>query len=153
MLRSVQLTRPRARCAPPFPPLPEPPVSLLRPANYRLEVSKAGFKVAVQENIPVHITETETLDVLELVVGATKETVEVVANAELLQTQQSTLGHVVDPREVVDLPLVTRNYTRFSVSRPVFPRKPSTPANLVAAAFIGNTSRAAARPGGTTISR
>ena len=86
-------------------------VSLLNPANYRLEVSKAGFKVAVQENIPVHITETETLNI-ELVVGATKETVEVVANAELLQTQQSTLGHVVDQREVVDLPLVTRNYTQ-----------------------------------------
>ncbi len=62
-------------------------------------MSKAGFKVAVQENIPVHITETETLNI-ELVVGATKETVEVVANAELLQTQQSTLGHVVDQKKL-----------------------------------------------------
>lgn len=86
-------------------------VPLLHPANYRLEVTETGFKVAVKEDIPVHITETVTVNV-EMALGTTRETVEVRASAELLQTEQSTLGHVIDQREVVDLPLVTRNYTQ-----------------------------------------
>jgi hypothetical protein len=57
----------------------------------------------------VHITETTTVNV-QLEVGAAHEMIEVKANAELLKTEQSALGSVVDQREVVALPLVTRNY-------------------------------------------
>jgi hypothetical protein len=86
-------------------------VPLLLPATYRVEVSKSGFKLSVNADIPVHITETTTVNV-KLAIGASRETVEVKANSELLKTEQSTLGNVVDQKEVSALPLVTRNYTQ-----------------------------------------
>lgn len=86
-------------------------VPLLLPANYRVEVSKSGFKLSVNADIPVHITETTKVNV-QLAIGTTRETVEVKANSELLKTEQSTLGNVVDQKEVSALPLVTRNYSQ-----------------------------------------
>src|SRR5208283_5062926 len=86
-------------------------VPLVPPATYRVEVSKSGFKLSVNADIPVHITETTTVNV-KLAIGAARETVEVKANSELLKTEQSTLGNVVDQKEVSALPLVTRNYTQ-----------------------------------------
>jgi hypothetical protein len=86
-------------------------VALLHPANYRVEVSKKGFKVSENESIPVHVTETVKLNV-ELVVGTETEVVNVAANSEALKTEESTLGNVVDETAVNALPLVTRNYTQ-----------------------------------------
>jgi Carboxypeptidase regulatory-like domain/TonB-dependent Receptor Plug Domain/TonB dependent receptor len=86
-------------------------VPLLLPATYRLEVSKEGFKLSVSTSVPVHVTETVTVNV-RLAVGAARETVTVTGNSELLKTEDSTLGHVVDGKEVSDLPLVTRNYAQ-----------------------------------------
>ena len=86
-------------------------VPLLLPSSYRVEVTKSGFKVAVSEGIPVHITETTTVNV-QLEIGAERQTVTVSANAELLKTEQSALGNVVDQGEVAALPLVTRNYSQ-----------------------------------------
>ena len=84
---------------------------LLRPGTYRVEVSKSGFKLSVNAEVPVYITETATVNP-QLVVGAAAETVTVSANAVLLKTEESTLGNVVDQKEVGNLPLVTRNYTQ-----------------------------------------
>jgi len=86
-------------------------VPLLLPSNYRIEVSKSGFKLAVSTGIPVHITETATLNV-QLEVGAEQQIVSVTADAEMLKTEQSALGDVVDQKEVAALPLVTRNYSQ-----------------------------------------
>ncbi len=85
-------------------------VPLLRPGTYRVEVSRSGFKLSVTE-VPVHVTETVTVN-LQLAVGSPAETITVSANSELLKTEDSTLGNVVDQREVGSLPLVTRNYSQ-----------------------------------------
>ena len=85
-------------------------VPLLLPGTYRVEASKSGFKLSVSGDVPVHITETATVN-LKLAVGAAAETVMVTANSELLKTEEIALGQVVDEREVNSLPLVTRNYT------------------------------------------
>ena len=84
---------------------------LLHPATYRVEVLKKGFKLSVSAGIPVHITETVNVNI-QLEIGTTTETVTVTANSEALKTQESTLGNVVDEKEVSALPLVTRNYTQ-----------------------------------------
>ena len=84
-------------------------VSLLPPGTYKLTVAKSGFKRAERPDIPVHITETIT-DNVQLVVGAQNEVVSVNEEGELLQTQESALGNVVDQRSVESMPLVTRNY-------------------------------------------
>ena len=84
---------------------------LLPPATYRVEVSKSGFKVSVSAEIPVHVTETATLNV-KLQVGSVQETVEVTGQGEQLQTESSALGRVTDAQIVESMPLVTRNYTQ-----------------------------------------
>ena len=86
-------------------------VPLLPPSTYRVEISKDGFKLSVNENIAVHVTETATLNV-QLEVGAAVQTVEVRANSVQLKTEESALGDVVDQKEVAELPLVTRNYSQ-----------------------------------------
>ena len=48
----------------------------------------------------------------KLVVGVPTEVVKVTERQELLNTESSALGEVVDQQEVSSLPLVTRNYTQ-----------------------------------------
>ena len=83
----------------------------LPPGSYEVEASKAGFKLASFPKITVNVTETERLNV-HLVPGNVSENVTVTANAELLQTESSALGHVVSGEEIRSLPLATRNYTQ-----------------------------------------
>jgi hypothetical protein len=86
-------------------------IPLINAGTYRVEVSKSGFKLSASDNIIVHITETATVN-LQLVVGVPTELVTVTGRQELLNTEASALGEVVDQREVSSLPLVTRNYTQ-----------------------------------------
>jgi hypothetical protein len=86
-------------------------VPLLPPGLYRVDVSKSGFKLSSYPNIRVNVTETETLNA-RLEVGALTEQITVAAEAEQLQTETSVLGRVTNEEMVVNLPLVTRNYTQ-----------------------------------------
>src|SRR5215469_17359448 len=86
-------------------------VPLLHPATYRVEITKRGFKLSVSSGIPVHITETVSVNV-RLEVGVIAETITVASNSQLLKTEESTLGNVIDEKEVNALPLVTRHYTQ-----------------------------------------
>lgn len=83
-------------------------VPLLLPANYRVEITKEGFK-KFSSAVAVHITETVSVPV-QLEVGSQTQTIDVTGASQVLQTEESTLGNVVDQREVESLPLVTRNY-------------------------------------------
>ena len=92
-------------------------VPLLPPATYSVEFVAPGFKPQVRPGVVVNVAETETLNVtLEL--GTQKESVTVSGGAALVQTETTTLGHVVDQREVVNLPLVSRNYTQILALSP-----------------------------------
>ncbi len=86
-------------------------VPLLPPGNYRVEVSKAGFKVLSFPSINVIVTETETLNA-RLEVGAVNDLVTVESSAEQLQTASSALGRVTNEEMVTDLPLASRNFTQ-----------------------------------------
>jgi outer membrane receptor protein involved in Fe transport len=78
------------------------------PGRYRLEGEKAGFKKFVREPIIVQIESGLRVDVA-MEVGAVNQTVEVTAEAPLLQPQTSSLGQVVEQRSVTELPLNGRN--------------------------------------------
>jgi hypothetical protein len=85
-----------------FPELPVGP--------YRLEASKEGFSRAVQTGIVLQVASNPTVDIT-LKVGAVSESIEVQANAALVETQTNAVGEVVDQQRVVDLPLNGRNVT------------------------------------------
>jgi hypothetical protein len=75
----------------------------LAPGEYSLEVSAAGF--ADQErDIVLEVGQHMGID-LSLQLGARSETVEVVASTENLKTQDASIGEVVEPKSIEDLPL------------------------------------------------
>lgn len=78
-------------------------VASLPPAQYSVEASAPGFSPIVRE-ITLEVGGHMGLD-LVLAVGEKRDTVAVVAFAETLKTQDVSLGEVVEPKSIQDLPL------------------------------------------------
>jgi hypothetical protein len=77
---------------------------------YRLEVSKQGFQTFAQSGIVLQVNTNPTIAVT-LQVGSVAQTVEVTANAAMVETQSNSVGAVIEPEQVVDLPLNNRQPT------------------------------------------
>ncbi|HXF12051.1 MAG TPA: carboxypeptidase-like regulatory domain-containing protein [Terriglobales bacterium] len=84
--------------------------SSLPPGKYRVEASKSGFRTLTVSQLAVDVANIVPLNI-KLEVGAASQTVTVEANAEQLQLETASLGHVTTGELVQTLPLVTRNYT------------------------------------------
>ena len=76
--------------------------------SYSVTVSHAGFK-ADSSKVEVQVQQSIRLD-FSMQVGAVTDTVEVQATGELLQSENATLGTVVENKAVNELPLNGRNY-------------------------------------------
>lgn len=77
---------------------------------YRLEVSKSGFSTYVQTGIVLQVATNPTIDV-QLKLGAVTETVQVEANAAQVETQNTSIGAVIENQRILDLPLNGRSAT------------------------------------------
>jgi hypothetical protein len=80
----------------------------LVPGQYRLEVERSGFRRAVRDQITVEVQNTVRLEI-GMQVGDVTQTVEVTAQTPLLQTENASLGQVVESRKVLEAPLNGRN--------------------------------------------
>jgi Carboxypeptidase regulatory-like domain/TonB dependent receptor-like, beta-barrel len=78
----------------------------LNPGVYNVQVDARGFKTAVAKGITLEVGANPRVD-LVLEVGTTAQTVEVVAQAPLLQAQQSNLGQTVSRQQLQELPTAT----------------------------------------------
>ena len=74
----------------------------LVPGQYRLELEKAGFKRFTRGPIQVEVQSAVRIDT-SLEVGEVTQTVEVTAETPLLQTENASLGHVVEARRVLEI--------------------------------------------------
>ncbi|MFN7999109.1 MAG: TonB-dependent receptor [Bryobacteraceae bacterium] len=83
----------------------------LLPGVYGLTVSHPGFRTYTAKDLPVAVSETNTQNVA-LTVGEPTTSVTVEATAAPIDSSSSTLGTVVNEREVKDLPLNGRNFTQ-----------------------------------------
>ncbi|HET8549217.1 MAG TPA: carboxypeptidase regulatory-like domain-containing protein, partial [Bryobacteraceae bacterium] len=72
--------------------------------TYRLTFESSGFKAHVREGVTLNIAAVTRIDAV-MQVGATSESIEVTAEAPLLQTETPEVGTVLNTRQVVDLPL------------------------------------------------
>jgi len=86
-------------------------VPLLVPGSYSLVVKVAGFEEKDAHSVRVVVSETSTVE-FHLALAKVGETVEVTADAEMAQTQSSSLGRAVDQQAIEALPLANRNYTQ-----------------------------------------
>ena len=85
-------------------------VQFLPPGKYDLTVRAAGFEPFTLNGVQVQITEVSRLKI-RLAVSGAKQQIVVSAAPRLLQTENATLGRVIDHEAIVDLPLVDRNFT------------------------------------------
>src|SRR5262245_8948171 len=80
----------------------------LIPGRYRIDVELSGFKKSSQV-VTLEVGQRARVDV-ELAVGALAETVTVTGTAQLLNTNDATLGAVIPQVQVSNLPLAIRNW-------------------------------------------
>ena len=81
----------------------------LTPGTYSIVAQKEGFKTATQTGITLQVAQSATVD-LRLELGQTSQEVTVSGAAALLQTSESTIGQVIGPTTMVEMPLNGRNY-------------------------------------------
>ncbi len=80
----------------------------LPPGKYVLTVEARGFKKYTREALDLQVNQDIAINVA-LEVGAVSDSVTVTAEAPLLESSTSSVGKVVENREIVNLPLNTRN--------------------------------------------
>lgn len=83
-------------------------VPFLRPGNYRINATAEGFKQHVRENVTLEVGRVAGIDI-NLEVGNVADSVQVTAEAQLLETQSANRGGVVNTQQVSELPLNARN--------------------------------------------
>ena len=117
--------------------------SPVRIGNYKLEVSSQGFKGVTQTDIKVDVGANVLVN-FTLAPGSTTETVEVTAAAPVLQTQDASVGQVVNQKSVNDLPLNGRNFTFLAqLAAGVNTPQADTRGNASTGAFAANGLRPA----------
>jgi len=80
----------------------------LPPGEYRVQVEKSGFKSVRSAGIKLDVGQVARIDYV-MQVGAVSESVEVSAQAVLLDSETSSLGQVIGGKQVTELPLLGRN--------------------------------------------
>ena len=80
---------------------------------YSVEVSAPSFQKQIQSDLKLDVGATLTLDV-RLTVGQLSEVVQVRAETALLQTEESSVGTVIENAQVVELPLNGRNFNNLT---------------------------------------
>jgi len=79
-------------------------IPLLQPGIYKITIQAPGFKQYVRDNISLEITQTAGIDA-KLELGDVTQTVEVSAEAAMLDTQTANRNGLIDSKEVAELPL------------------------------------------------
>ncbi len=88
-------------------------IPALPPGVYTLKVEKAGFRAVERKNIEVLVGSSNRIDVT-LEVGEMTNTVEIVGGAPVLQSENASIGTVIENRSIVELPLNGRNYLQLA---------------------------------------
>jgi hypothetical protein len=109
--------------------------TLLPPGAYEILTQKFGFKAAKITGIEVRVNQVNRIDVT-LEVGAIAETIDVVADAIVLETETGSLGTGIGGMSLENLPLNTRNVFRLTFLTPGTVPMPAYGDNYVGTARI-----------------
>lgn len=110
---------------------------------YKVTASYQGFQTVTKTHIEVNVGEDVVIN-FAMNPGAVSESIEVVASVPVLQTQNASVGQVVDSRSVNDLPLNGRNFTFLAqTTAGVNSPQADTRGNAATGAFAANGLRPA----------
>ena len=92
-------------------------VSSLSPATYQIDGEASGFTNKEVTGVSLAVGADQRED-LSLAIGEQAETVSVAATSELVDTQNSSNGTVIDNRKVVEMPLANRQFYSLALLSP-----------------------------------
>src|SRR5947207_13025818 len=81
----------------------------ISPGNYRISVTKPGFRSIVKPDVVLHLQEVVALN-FDLPVGSASEVVTVTAGAPMVNTTDGSVSTVVDQSYVKNMPLKGRSF-------------------------------------------
>jgi hypothetical protein len=81
----------------------------LTPGTYQVKVAAPGFETMVKSNIELQVQQNARID-FTLAVGQASQTVEVSASGPLLNTEDATVGTVIEQQRIAELPLNGRSF-------------------------------------------
>jgi hypothetical protein len=111
--------------------------------QYTVTVTLQGFSTVTQKHVTVAIG-AEVLINVTLKPGAVNETIEVASTVPVLETQDASVGQVMDSRNVNNLPLNGRNFTFLAqLAAGVNTPQADTRGNAASGAFSANGNRPA----------
>lgn len=90
---------------------------LLPPGEYSLTVEATGFKREVRSGITLQVGQQAGVEI-KLTLGNVSEVVEVSENVPLVQSENASLGNVVDQKKIAELPLNGRDYLQLAQLQP-----------------------------------
>src|SRR5262245_35695896 len=111
-------------------------IPLLRPMTYRVRAAARGFRTSLHEGCEVVVNETTRVD-FALDVGELTEQVTVVTPTPLVETNNATLGIVIDQQRIVELPLNGRNFAQLGTLTPGVVAPPAALGGLSGNATVG----------------
>ncbi len=85
--------------------------------EYRVTITKEGFKAAAAQGITVNAGVPATVN-LRLELGQSTETIEVRAGGDIVQTASATVSSTMNARQVAELPFASRNAVELMVTQP-----------------------------------
>ncbi|MCW5970684.1 MAG: TonB-dependent receptor [Blastocatellales bacterium] len=91
--------------------------SNVRIGSYRISVELAGFSTAVADNVVVTVNARQRVD-LTMQPGAVTESIVITDAVQLLETDSSVRGQVIQREQIVNLPLNGRSYANLALLTP-----------------------------------
>ena len=79
------------------------------PGTYRIQVSNSGFKTIIKPDIVIHVEDALAIN-FTLPIGAASEIVTVEGGAPIINTENASVGTVIDRNFVESLPLNGRSF-------------------------------------------
>jgi hypothetical protein len=92
-------------------------VEFLLPGHYHFSVAAPGFKTVERQGVALQTSDNKTIDV-QLQVGDSKQSVEVVSEVPLIDTTSATSGTVIGQEQITELPSVSRVPTTLAILSP-----------------------------------
>jgi outer membrane receptor protein involved in Fe transport len=125
-------------------------VTNLLPATYNVEASLSGFQTLVRQGIRLVVGSQTVVD-FTLGPSAVQETITVTAAAPVVDTVSVALGTVIEQKQMAELPLIDRSYSKLIVLAPGANEVPATTAGGQFQQFFGRQPQytvSGARPEG-----
>ena len=85
----------------------------LAAGEYNIDTTKEGFQSGRVTGLALQVGVTARVDI-QIKVGNVSESINVEANGATLQTENATVGSVIDAQKIVDLPLNGRNFIQLA---------------------------------------